>query len=106
MLHHVKGDVIIDGAVADLTELTIVATGTITVSGTSHLTPWAADLPTLLAAGGDCESSGITLSGSEVEWTGVLAAPNGELQISGSKIRGGSILAGSIKISGSDIELK
>ena len=104
-LHYVAGDVTLNGTAADLRGLTIVATGTITVSGDSKLSPWDPSLPTLLAGGGDCDTTGIKLSGSAIEWSGLIASPDGEIHISGSKIRGGSILARTIQLSGSDIAL-
>jgi hypothetical protein len=68
-------------------------------------TAHAARLPTLLAGGGSCWLDAIQLSGSHVTWTSVIAAPGGGVQISGSEITGGRIVAGNVKMSGSNITL-
>lgn len=104
-LHYVKGDVVISGSAPDLVGVTIVATGSVTISGGSVITPTRTDLPTILAGGGSWWNSAINLSGNSISWTGVLAAPNGVVAINGSKLRGGSILAGNIQMSGSDIQI-
>jgi hypothetical protein len=104
-VHFVVGDVTISAASPTLTGVTIVATGRITISGSATMTPAAAGLPTLLAGGGSCWLDAIQLSGSHVTWTGVIAAPGGGVQISGSEITGGRIVAGNVKMSGSNITL-
>ena len=63
-------------------------------------------LATVLAGGGNCHQAAINVSGSETEWDGLLAAPNGLLQVNGAKSRGGQILALSIQISGSDLRFR
>jgi hypothetical protein len=104
-IHYVVGDVTISGNAPALTGVTIVATGRIQVSGASNISPARPDLPALFAGGGSCWNSGINLSGSKIEWTGVIAAPNGIVQVNGSKVVGGRIIAGSLQLSGSDITL-
>jgi hypothetical protein len=104
-IHYVVGDVTISGNAPALTGVTIVATGRIQVSGASNISPARPDLPALFAGGGSCWTSGINLSGSKIEWSGVIAAPNGVVQVNGSKVVGGRIIAGSLQLSGSDITL-
>jgi hypothetical protein len=105
-IHYVAGDVTISGNAPALTGVTIVATGRIQVSGSAKISPARSDMPALFSAGGSCWSSGINLSGSKIEWSGVIAAPNGVVQVSSSKVDGGRIIGGSVQISGSDIELR
>ena len=104
-IHYVAGDVTISGNAPALTGVTIVATGRIQVSGSAKISPARPDMPALFSTGGSCWNSGIGLSGSKIEWTGVIAAPNGLVQVSSSKVDGGRIIGGSVQISGSDIEL-
>jgi hypothetical protein len=61
------------------------------------------DLPAVLAFGGSCKQTAINLSGSSISWSGVLAAPNGVVQVNASQIRGGSILASTIQMSATDV---
>ena len=104
-IHYVAGDVTISGNAPALTGVTIVATGRIQVSGAAKISPARPDMPALFSAGGSCWNSGINLSGSKIEWSGVIAAPNGLVQVSSSKVDGGRIIGGSVQMSGSDIEL-
>ena len=99
------GDVTISGNAPALTGVTIVATGRIQVSGAAKISPARSDMPALFSAGGSCWNSGINLSGSKIEWTGVIAAPNGLVQVSSSKVDGGRIIGGAVQMSGSDIEI-
>ncbi len=104
-IHYVAGDVTISGNAPALTGVTIVATGRIQVSGSAKISPARTDMPALFSTGGSCWNSGINLSGSRIEWSGVIAAPNGVVQVSSSKVDGGRIIGGTVQISGSDIEL-
>jgi formylmethanofuran dehydrogenase subunit C len=104
-IHYVAGDVTISGNAPALTGVTIVATGRIQVSGAATISPARSDMPALFSAGGSCWNSGINLSGSKIEWSGVIAAPNGLVQVSSSKVDGGRIIGGAVQMSGSDIEL-
>ena len=104
-IHYVAGDVTISGNAPALTGVTIVATGRIQVSGAAKISPARSDMPALFSAGGSCWNSGINLSGSKIEWSGVIAAPNGLVQVSSSKVDGGRIIGGAVQMSGSDIEL-
>jgi adhesin HecA-like repeat protein len=97
-IYYVDGNVTISASSVDLRGVTIVATGTVTVSGSdSRLSPARSDLPTVLAGGGDCHRAAINVSGSSVRWEGLLAAPNGLAQINGSKPRGGQVMAFAIQ---------
>ena len=104
-VHYVIGDVMISGNAPDLIGVTIVATGTVTISGGSVLTPARSDLPTVLADGGSCRNSAIRLSGSSITWSGVLVAPNGAIAVNGSSIRGDSIVGANIQLSGANIQI-
>jgi hypothetical protein len=86
--------------------VSIVATGTVGISGSGlQLSPATPELPTVLSGAAGCYQTGINLSASSIEWSGVLAAPAARVQVNGSNIVGGEILAGSIQMSGSNIEL-
>lgn len=102
-IHYVAGDVVISGSSPALTGVTIVATGRITITGSTSMSPAAAGLPTLLAGGGSCWVTAIQLSGSHVSWTGTIAAPGGGIQVSGSHVVGGRLVGGNVQMSGSDI---
>lgn len=105
-IHYVNGNVTISQSSLDLRGVTIVATGTVTISGSSvRLEAARSGLPTVLAGGGSCWNAGIQLSGSSVRWDGLLAAPNGLVQINGSDSRGGTVLGAAIQMSGSDIRI-
>jgi hypothetical protein len=104
-IHYVAGDVNISESSPVLTGVTIVATGRITISGSTTMTPALIGLPTLLAGGGSCWLTAIQLSGSNVTWTGTIAAPGGGIQISSSEVHGGRLVGGNIQLSGSNIHL-
>jgi hypothetical protein len=104
-IHYVAGDVTISSPSPVLTGVTIVATGRITISGSTTMSPALIGLPTLLAGGGSCWSTAIQLSGSHVTWTGTIAAPGGGIQISSSEVKGGRLVGGNVQLSGSSITL-
>jgi hypothetical protein len=105
-IHYVDGDVQISGSNVDLAGVTIVATGTVGISGPGlELSPAAPSLPTVLSGASGCFRTGINLSASSIEWSGVLAAPDARVQVNGSDLRGGMILASSVQMSGSRIEI-
>jgi hypothetical protein len=104
-IHYVAGDVNISGSSPVLAGVTLVATGRITISGSTSLSPASAGLPTLLAGGGSCWLTAIQLSGSNVSWTGTIAAPGGGIQISSSLVKGGRVVGGNVQLSGSNITL-
>ena len=104
-IHYVAGDVTISGNAPALTGVTIVATGRIQVSGAAKISPARSDMPALFSTGGSCWNSGINLSGSKIEWSGVIAAPNGLVQVSSSKVDGGRIIGAAVQMSGSDIKI-
>jgi hypothetical protein len=104
-VHYVAGDVVISGSSPTLTGVTIVATGRITISGSTTMTPASPSMPTLLAGGGSCWLTAIQLSGSKVTWSGIIAAPGGGIQISASETKGGRVVGGNIQLSGSQVTL-
>jgi hypothetical protein len=101
-IHFVTGNLIIADSAPDLVGVTIVAAGTVNIAGGSVLSAAAADLPTVLAFGGTCKKAAINLAGGSVTWSGVLAAPNGLVQINASALRGGAVIAATIQMSASD----
>jgi hypothetical protein len=104
-IHYVAGDVTISGSSPILTGVTIVATGRITISGSTTMSPASPGMPTLLSGGGSCWINAIQLSGSHVTWTGIIAAPGGGIQISSSQVKGGRVVGGNVQMSGSDVTL-
>jgi hypothetical protein len=102
-VHFVSGDVVIADSAPDLSGVTIVATGTVSIAGGSVLSPASSDLPTVLAMGGTCKQAAISLVGAAVTWSGVLAGPNGIVQINAATLRGGSVVAAAIQMSASDV---
>jgi len=105
-VHYVDGSVQISASNIDLTGVTIVATGSIGVSGSGlRLSPATPGLPALLSGADGCYQTGINLSASSIQWDGVVAAPNARVQVNGSDLHGGKILAASVQMSGSQIEI-
>jgi Lamin Tail Domain len=104
-IHYVAGNVTISESSPVLTGVTIVATGRITISGSTTMTPASPSMPTLLAGGGSCWLNAIQLSGSHITWTGIVAAPGGGIQISSSEVKGGRVIGGNVQLSGSNVTL-
>jgi hypothetical protein len=104
-IHYVAGDVTISESSPILTGVTIVATGRITISGSTTITPASPSMPTLLSGAGSCWLNAIQLSGSHLTWTGIVAAPGGGIQISSSEVKGGRVISGNVQLSGSNITL-
>ena len=105
-IHYVAGDVKISASNVALNGVTIVATGTVDISGSDlTLSPAAPGLPTVLSGAIGCKNDAIHLHGNSVEWSGVLAAPGAGVKLNGSDLRGGMILASTVKMSGSRIEV-
>ena len=90
----------------DLVGVSIVATGTVSISGGSVISTASPDVPAVLAFGGSCKKAAINLSGGSVTWSGVLAAPNGIAQINANTLRGGSVIAAAIQMSASDVVIQ
>ena len=105
-IHYVTGNVVIADSAPDLVGATIVAMGTVTIAGGSVLSPASTDVPAVLAFGGTCKKAAINLSGGSVTWTGVLAGPNGIVQINANTLRGGSVIAAAIQMSASDVVIQ
>jgi Putative Flp pilus-assembly TadE/G-like len=97
--------------------VTFVAEGQIHVIGEADITGYAA-----VSAGGysplilfsnastppSCSTNAIQFSGSNMTWTGLIFAPNGEVQMSSSSTNAtvnGSIIGYSVNISGSNFEI-
>ena len=88
-----------------LAGVTIVATGRINISGSTSMSPALPSLPTLLSGGGSCWATAIQLSGSNVTWTGTIAAPGGGIQVNSSEVKGGRVVGGNVQLSGSHVTL-
>jgi Putative Flp pilus-assembly TadE/G-like len=97
--------------------VTFVAEGQIHVIGEADITGYAP-----VSAGGyspmilfsnastppSCSTNAVQFSGSDMTWTGLIFAPNGEVQMSSSSTNAtvnGSIIGYSVNISGSDFEI-
>jgi Putative Flp pilus-assembly TadE/G-like len=97
--------------------VTFVAEGQVHVIGDADITGYAP-----VSAGGysplilfsnastpaSCSTNAIQFSGSNMTWTGLIFAPNGEVQMSSSSTNAtvnGSIIGYSVNISGSDFEI-
>jgi hypothetical protein len=103
-VHVVLGDVTGSGKRVELDGASIIATGTITLSGSRiSMKPFRTGWPTLMSIAGSCDSTAINLSSSDIDWRGTIVAPNGLFQANGAKIRGGSVIAVGVQASGSDV---
>lgn len=89
----------------------IVIIGDASITGYAPLTPGAYS-PLILFSNAEtppsCSTNAIQFSGSNMTWTGLIYAPNGEVQMSASSTDAsvnGSIIGYSVNISGSDFEI-
>jgi hypothetical protein len=97
--------------------VTFVAEGEIHVIGDADITGYApvtqgAYSPLILFSNAStlqsCSTNAIQFSGSNMTWTGLIFAPNGQVQMSSSSTNAtvnGSIIGYSVNISGSDFEI-
>lgn len=95
--------------------ITIISENEIKVSGSKHnLTPYVDDGILFYSnwnrsppADRTCNDSVINISGSGSSWNGIVYAPNGMIEISGSgnSTMSGSLLAQAVKLSGSNWQL-
>lgn len=93
----VQGDVHLSGTVEGVGA--IVATGDITISG--HLQYQNQGSALALIAGGD-----VDISGSNLDISGIIYAPNGQITVSGSNNTfNGALVANELKLSGSNITI-
>lgn len=97
-------------------EVTFVADGQIQVVGEASITGYAPITPgattSLLMfsnAGSPpaCNTNAIKFSGNDLTWTGLMFAPNGEIEMSASSnvAVNGSIIAHSVSVSGSNLQI-
>jgi RHS repeat-associated protein len=89
-------------------QVTFVATGTIIISGPGET--WQPYTQCLLAFSTKTlpyNNSAINISGGSSQWSGVLFAPNGGVQISGSgnTITGGALMGLGVELTGSTLNL-
>ena len=104
-IHHVAGDVNISESSPVLTGVTIVATGRITISGSTTMTPALIGLPTLLAGGGSCWAHRHPTLRKPCDMDRDHRRSGGGIQISGSEVHGGRLVGGNVQLSGSNINL-
>ena len=94
---------------SDITgEVTLVARGELQVSGSNFTLSPAPDDPTgVLFFSEASSSSALDLSGSGGSWEGIIHAPNGTAKMQGSSNLSltGSIIAGRVKVSGSNFSM-
>lgn len=91
--------------------------GTISFSGSGHTLTAFDDTGLLLfsnhqkqhplSRNANCTSNSVSLSGSSMDWTGIVYAPGGRVQMSGSSNTSvsGSIISLAVNLSGSSIEI-
>jgi hypothetical protein len=108
-LYYVEGNVSLSGSFVG--EVTIVATGKISFSGSHQdISPYVEDgLLLFTEAGADygggsrCSTAVISLSGSELVWRGIIYAPNGRIEMSSSDNATlfGTLIGHNVHLSGS-----
>jgi hypothetical protein len=111
-LYYVTGDVKISGGATG--EVTIVAEGTIELSGSSNqdLTPYVDGLLLFsdeeFGSGSKCSKPVIKLAGSNHDWSGIVYAPNGLIQMSGASNSSlcGTLIGFTINLSGDDLYIE
>ena len=100
-LYYVNGDVQINNATIGLNGITLAATGEIQFSSGANLFYHVGGFLFVSGASTDC-SNAMRLSGSNVQWYGLIYAPHGGVDISGSDLNIiGSVIAQSIDFSAS-----
>lgn len=104
-IHLVDGNVTVSGSGVDLQGVTVVATGTINVSGSSMTaSPAAPGLPSLATTSSSCGKAAINVSSSASTWSGAIVAPNGLVRFSGSQVTGrGSVIGAAVRASGASL---
>jgi len=107
-LHYVKGKVKISGS-GHSGHVTIVAEGKINVSGSGHnFTAYTDGLLFFSNKSGGCSSYVIKVSGSGNTLNGVIYAPYGKIDFSGSgqAVLNGSLIGDSVEVSGSGFTIE
>ncbi len=107
-LHYVTGSVSMQGSSITRPNVTIVATGDISLSGSDvEYTPYITELaPLVFFSGYQGNNKGINLSGSNVRIRGVSYAPEGEISLTGSGGEiNGAFIGGVIKVAGSGAQI-
>lgn len=107
------GTITINANVVTGSAITLVARDNITLAGSNHDLSHYVDGLLLYTdhennGGSACALAVISLSGSTNNWSGVIFAPNGLVEMSGSNATtfSGSIFAAVIKLSGSNITIQ
>ncbi len=105
-VHLVYGSVNLSGAATDLSDVSILSTGKINVSGSAiELGSAGAGLPALWTISSSCGQA-INLSGSSIDADGAVVAPFGLVRFSGSDLEAAAPVVGAaIRVSSSSILL-
>lgn len=107
-LYYVEGNVQLGGNLQyGVNGVTIVATGEISGSGGALMRYYIDGFLLISGAASDnCGSNVISISGNNSTWLGVLYAPNGGINLSGSSLTFyGAMIGDTINISGSNLRL-
>lgn len=114
-LYYTTGNININTSNLIGNNITLVAEGTITITGASNdLLPFMDDLllftPLEYSTSSNvCNTAVITIAGSSASWGGIIYAPNGLVEMSGSQSENaeywGSILANTIRLSGAQMNI-
>ncbi len=107
-IHYVDGDVTINSGTALLNQVTIVATGSIVIrSSQITLSPFASDLPALMAGRNSCAQIGIQLATSTLTIVGAVHAPTSRVVVNSSivTVDRGSFVGSSVELQGSRITI-
>ena len=101
-LYYVTGDIDMHAPVGNVT---LVAEGTIKISGSANIHTYNQQWPLLFSNSTNTQQGAIDISGSDAQWTGFLYAPNGLVSMSNASnsTMAGAIYAHEVNISGADI---
>jgi len=101
-LYYVTGDIDLHAPVGNVT---LVAEGTIKISGSANIHTYNQQWPLLFSNSTNTQQGAIDISGSDAQWTGFLYAPNGLVSMSNASnsTMAGAIYAHEVNISGADI---
>jgi hypothetical protein len=105
-LYYVHGDVHINSATVGPDGITIAATGQIQFSSGANLRYHVGGFLLVSGAETGCGNKAIRFSGSSIQWMGVVYAPHGAVDISGSDNNIiGAVIAQSVDFSGSENDI-
>ena len=101
-LYYVTGDIDLHDPIGNVT---LVAEGTIQVSGGANIHTYNQQWPLLFSNSSNSAQGAIKISGNDAQWTGFIYAPNGLVSISAAdnSTLSGAIYANEVKLSGANI---